>query len=70
MIVIIDDKMKNQKYHVVGTVPKSTTKILEKCKIDTLNTNHADYNSYLPQPSRMYHLTQLRSEKTDIIIKM
>ena len=32
-------KMKNKKYHTVGTFPKSNRKILEMGKIDTLNTH-------------------------------
>jgi hypothetical protein len=31
-------KMRNKKYHTVGTVPKSKNKIIEKGKIYTLNT--------------------------------
>ena len=31
--------MKNNKYHTVGTVPKSNNKIVEKGKMYTLNSN-------------------------------
>jgi hypothetical protein len=31
------NKIKNQKYHTVRTVPKSNRKIVESGKIDTLN---------------------------------
>jgi hypothetical protein len=31
--------MKNKKYHTVGMIPKSNRKIVEKGKIDALNTN-------------------------------
>jgi hypothetical protein len=30
--------MKNPKYHTVGTIPKSNIKIVERGKIDTINT--------------------------------
>jgi hypothetical protein len=30
--------MKNEKNHIVGTVPKSNRKIVERDKIDTLNS--------------------------------
>ena len=29
--------MKNKKYHPVGTIPMSNTKIVERCRIDTSN---------------------------------
>jgi hypothetical protein len=31
--------MKNKKYHTVGTIPKYNRKIVERGKIDTLNTH-------------------------------
>ena len=31
-------RKEKQKYHAVGTVPKSTRKIVERCKIDIPNT--------------------------------
>ena len=31
-----------QKYHSVGTFPKSNSKIVERCKIDTPNTQIHD----------------------------
>jgi hypothetical protein len=34
--------MKNKKYHTVKTVLKSTRKIVERVKIDTLNTKIQD----------------------------
>ena len=36
-ILIWFDQMKNKKYHTVGTVPKSSRKIVDKGKIDTSN---------------------------------
>jgi len=33
-----DNKIKNKEYHTVGTIPKSNIKIVERGKIDTLNT--------------------------------
>ena len=36
------NKMKNEKYHTVGTIPKSNIKILERGKIDTPNTQIQD----------------------------
>ena len=35
--------MKNQKYHTVGTIPKSNIKIVERGKIDTANTLTQDH---------------------------
>jgi len=34
--------MINKKYHTVGTVPKSNRKIVERCKIETPNTQIHD----------------------------
>ena len=36
------NKMINKKYHTVGTVPKSNRKIVERCKIETPNTQIHD----------------------------
>jgi len=38
--------MKNKKYHTVGTIPKPTIKIVERCKIDTPNTQIHDRSLY------------------------
>ena len=35
-------RMKYKKYHSVGTIPKSNTKIIERDKIDTPNTQTRD----------------------------
>jgi hypothetical protein len=35
-------RMKYKKYHTVGTIPKSNTKIVERDKIDTPNTQTRD----------------------------
>ena len=34
----MERKMKNKKYHSVGTIPNSNIKIFKKDKIDTPNT--------------------------------
>ena len=39
-------KQTNNKCHPVGTIPKSAIKILEKGKIDTLNTHILDRSFY------------------------
>jgi hypothetical protein len=39
-------KMKNNKYHTVGTVPKSNRKIVERDKIDTSNTQIHDLSLF------------------------
>ena len=39
-------KLKNKKYHTVGTGPKSNRKIVENGKIDTLNTQFVFTNKY------------------------
>jgi hypothetical protein len=38
-VKIIYIKMKNKKYHTVGTIPKSNIIIVERGKIDTSNTH-------------------------------
>jgi len=35
-------KMKNKKYHSVGAVPKSNSKFVERCKIETPHTQIHD----------------------------
>ena len=43
MVVLqIGIRMKYTKYHTVGTIPKSNTKIVERDKIDTPNTQTRD----------------------------
>ena len=37
------DKMKNKKYHTVGTVPKSNNKIVERCRLSNPNTQMYDF---------------------------
>ena len=37
-----DNKMRKL-YHIIGTVPKSNKKIIERGKIDTTNTQIHDY---------------------------
>jgi hypothetical protein len=37
-ILVLYNKIKNKKYHTVGTVPKSNKKIVERGKIDTFST--------------------------------
>jgi hypothetical protein len=36
--------MKNEKYHTVGIVPKSNTKIVDSGKINTPNTHISPFN--------------------------
>jgi len=38
----VTNKMKNKKYHTVGTIPKSNIKFVERGKIDTPNTQIHD----------------------------
>jgi hypothetical protein len=38
----IENKMKNEKYHTVGTVPNSNSKFVERGKFDTSNTHIHD----------------------------
>jgi hypothetical protein len=38
MAIFNQNKMKNNKYHTVGTIPRSNIKIVEKGKIDFSNT--------------------------------
>ena len=38
----VDNKMKNKKYHTVGRIPKTSSKMVERGKIDTLNTQTHD----------------------------
>ena len=42
--------MKNKKYHIVGTIPKSNIKIGERGKIDTSKTYKDNINSFVTAP--------------------
>ena len=48
-------RMKYKKYHTVGTIPKSNTKIVEKDKIDTPNTQTRDRSLWYISYSIMKH---------------
>ena len=45
-------KMKNKKYHTVGTIPKSNRKIVERGKIDTPNIHIEKINKLLKKKKK------------------
>jgi hypothetical protein len=42
----VTNKLKNKKFHIVGTVPKSNIKIVERDKMDTPNTQIHDRSPF------------------------
>jgi len=44
IVFVIDNKMKDKKYHTYVTVPKSNRKIVERGKLDTPDTKIHDHS--------------------------
>ena len=55
--------MKNEKYHTVGTVPKTNRKIIERGKIDIVS--HKNMTAYFPGQAYVLQYRYKRLQNTE-----